>query len=118
MRHPEQYPLGWKALATEIKTANEWRCQACGVQCLRPGEGKELSRSERAKVTLTVAHFTPDYLGPAVFLMALCQPCHLRFDEPMHRAVRHHHLAKRRQAAGQTQFAFMQSLPRRRLFHE
>lgn len=118
MRHPEHYPVEWKELALEIKQANHWQCQQCGVQCLRMGEGKELTRSMRARYTLTIAHYTPDYFGGEVFVMALCAPCHLRFDASLHRGVRFYHIAQRRQAAGQLRFDFMRTVPQHKYYYK
>jgi predicted HNH restriction endonuclease len=73
-----RYPKNWEAIALSIKTSAEWKCGACNKQCLRPGEGSELSRSDKAKATLTVHHadFTPEN-NAINNLLALCAPCHL-----------------------------------------
>jgi len=74
----KRYPAYWDTLALAIKTKAMWRCRHCLRQCLRPGEGDGLSRSEKAKATLTVHHanFTPED-NREENLIPLCAPCHL-----------------------------------------
>ena len=59
----ERYADDWRDIALQVKTAAQWRCRHCGVQCLRPGEKPEgMSRKEWTMVTLSVHHsnFTPE----------------------------------------------------------
>lgn len=75
---PDLYPHDWDAIATEIKAACDWACQECDKPCRRPDEP---FRGHR--FTLTVAHAYPEDHAPdapIVCVMALCAPCHLRFD--------------------------------------
>ncbi|MEG3440036.1 HNH endonuclease signature motif containing protein [Pannus brasiliensis CCIBt3594] len=81
MRFRGRYPKNWKALATGIKEAAGWKCQKCGLQCLRPDEDvSELEKSERTARTLTVHHFdrVPENSDPEN-LIAVCTPCHLDY---------------------------------------
>lgn len=90
------YPNDWAALAKEIKAANAYVCQECGQQCRRPGEmhlGWEYE--------LTVAHYDNDYDAPAIFLVAICAPCHLRHDARFVWWARRRHERRRRLQAGQ-----------------
>lgn len=66
----------WDAIARDIKERADWRCQVCGKQCRRPGEPFDTS-----KRTLTVAHLnhTESDCRPEN-LMAMCAPCHCRYD--------------------------------------
>lgn len=76
----ERYPANWSEIAHEIKDACGWQCQECGRQCRRPGEPFDTHRR-----TLTVAHLWPEDHAPdapVVFVVALCAPCHLRYDAP------------------------------------
>lgn len=79
------YPENWEAIAFDIKTRANWRCQECGKQCWRPGElTSEQIQSDRsawAFFTLTVAHLNhiPSDCSPEN-LKALCAPCHCRYD--------------------------------------
>lgn len=116
MRHPENYPLEWKEIAHDIKDANDWQCQECDRQCLRPGE-KCADPSERARHTLTVAHAEPNYRDAEIFVMALCAPCHLRYDAAMHVRQRKVNQAKANEDAGQTVMPFAKTLPRKGVFH-
>lgn len=81
MHSRSRYPKNWKVLATEIKERSGWKCQKCGLQCLRPGEDtRGLSRSERSARTLGVHHFdrTPENNEPSN-LIAVCAACHLGY---------------------------------------
>ncbi|MCT7963904.1 HNH endonuclease [Laspinema sp. D1] len=52
-----RYPKDWQQIALTIKDQAGWRCSKCNRQCLRPGDStKHLTKSERAKLTLTVHH--------------------------------------------------------------
>lgn len=77
----EKYPADWDAIAGEIKADADYRCEGCGKQCRRPGEALDTH-----KRTLTVAHInhTPADCSRAN-LIALCAPCHLRYDAPAKR---------------------------------
>ena len=85
-----RYPADWNAIALAVKTAADWKCQGCGVQCRRPGDPFTTHR-----LTLTVAHYpdhSPENCTPGN-LRPLCAPCHLRLDAQHHaqtaRATRH-----------------------------
>ena len=75
-----RYPKEWWQIARNIKEAADWKCQKCGKQCRRPGEPFDTH-----KRTLTVAHLnhTPEDVRPEN-LMAMCAPCHLRYDAKQH----------------------------------
>jgi 5-methylcytosine-specific restriction endonuclease McrA len=79
-----KYPADWDSIAEAIKTSADWSCESCGAECRRPGEPFDSHRR-----TLTVAHINhvesdcrPENL------VALCAPCHLRYDAPMKRLRR------------------------------
>lgn len=77
-----KYPPDWDQIAKAIKTESEWQCECCGKQCRLPGE--PLDTHTR---TLTVAHLNhiPMDCRPGN-LMAMCAPCHLRYDSAHHSA--------------------------------
>lgn len=79
-----RYPADWKEIAFRIKENAEWKCQKCGKQCRKPGEPFDTHRN-----TLTVAHLnhTPEDMRPDN-LMAMCAPCHLRYDAAQHSETR------------------------------
>lgn len=78
------YPIHWKTIANEVKRKAEWKCQMCGKQCRKPGEPFDTH-----KRTLTVAHLNhkPEDVRPEN-LMAMCAPCHLRYDAKHHAETR------------------------------
>lgn len=77
-----RYPDNWDDIALAVKEKALWRCRKCCTQCLRPGEGDRLTRSERAVKTLTVHHanFTPED-NRLENLIPLCAPCHLSMHQ-------------------------------------
>ena len=95
------YPKNWTAIAREVKEQAGWTCQGCGKPCRPPGvplsqTGDWLEANypdwynapiKPHQYTLTVAHLdhTPANCHPDN-LKALCAPCHLRYDAPMHAA--------------------------------
>ena len=83
----ERYPGDWERIARGIKEAAGWKCEKCGRQCRRPGEPFDTHRR-----TLTVAHLdhVPEHCGREN-LMAMCAPCHLRYDARQHAETRRKH---------------------------
>ena len=76
-----KYPSDWDAIAARIKAEAEHKCESCGKQCRQPGE--PLDSHQR---TLTVAHIDHDPSNSdAENLVALCAPCHLRYDNARRR---------------------------------
>lgn len=86
----KRYPIHWQVIANGVKNAANWKCQKCGKQCRRPGEPFDTH-----KRTLTVAHLnhTPEDVRPEN-LMAMCAPCHLRYDAKHHAETRKNKRAK------------------------
>ena len=80
----ERYPTDWKEISKAVKDAAGWKCQICGKQCRRPGE-----KFDTHKNTLTVAHLnhTPEDVRTEN-LMAMCAPCHLKYDAKHHAETR------------------------------
>lgn len=78
------YPDNWEQIALAKKVAADWKCEKCGQQCRIPGEPFVTH-----KLTLTVAHLDHN---PANCeddnLMAMCAPCHLRYDAQHHAETR------------------------------
>lgn len=74
------YPDNWPQIAREIKQRAGYRCECCGVSCYRPGD-----RVESRKFVLTVAHLDHDPANCLLSnLLAMCAPCHLRYDAKHH----------------------------------
>lgn len=102
IRTPENYPADWGEIAAFIKAANHYECQECGRQCTKPGEPYA-----GGQWVLTVAHYEHDYMGPEIFVAALCAGCHLRHDAKASWLLRQR-LARYRQArAGQLTFFWL-----------
>ena len=80
----ERYPIHWEVIARQIKDKADWKCRMCGKQCRRPGE-----QFDTHKNTLTVAHLNhiPEDVREEN-LMAMCAPCHLRYDAKHHAETR------------------------------
>lgn len=71
------YPDNWDDIALAIKQKADWKCTECGLNCL-PVK-KAMTRSERAKRTLTVHHIDKNPANNLEEnLVALCAGCHLR----------------------------------------
>lgn len=74
-----KYPPDWEARSRRIRERDGNRCQFCRVE-----QGGGLPSGKRC--VLTVAHLIDG--GPLDCpdddLAALCQPCHLRLDGPLH----------------------------------
>ena len=80
----KKYPADWDKIATELKNRVGWQCEDCGKQCRKPGEPFSTH-----KETLTVAHINHvEHDCRDINLVALCAPCHLRYDAPMKRLRR------------------------------
>ena len=93
----ELYPDDWDDIARRVKERANWCCEQCGRQCRRPGEAPGTQRH-----TLTVAHLDHNPANCAAEnLRALCAPCHLRYDTPMHARHARATRARRQEAAGQ-----------------
>lgn len=88
------YPGDWESIALAKKEASDWKCEVCGKQCKRPGEP-----FTSHKQTLTVAHLDHNPQNCAdENLLAMCAPCHLRYDAKHHAETR----MKRRYYNGKT----------------
>jgi 5-methylcytosine-specific restriction endonuclease McrA len=102
----DRYPEDWKKIALAVKEAASWICQHCGKPCRRPGEslrdfkerldkrwivqlieiaedetGEEVEIFRTGRFVLSTADLdqNPGNSGDKN-LMALCSPCHLRYD--------------------------------------
>lgn len=76
------YPSDWPAISLRIREAAGWRCAWCHRQCYRPGE-----RCLDRRYVLTVAHIVAVSEGGSherSNLVAICAPCHLRYDHVGH----------------------------------
>lgn len=78
-----RYPREWPLISLWVRVCAGWRCEWCpAIQ----GEPHPLTGS---RVVLTTAHLdhTPENCAPAN-LAALCQRCHLAYDQDHHRTGR------------------------------
>jgi hypothetical protein len=82
----DRYSPDWKNIAATKKQSVGWVCERCGVQCLKPGEGKGLLKEERYRLRMAVHHCDYDLSNNFTSnLMALCSPCHLYYHLYYHR---------------------------------
>ena len=81
----KRYPKNWQEIALSVKEAAGWRCECCGKQCYRPGEPKNLSRSEWSADILQVHHrnHLPEK-NSSDNLLAVCPACHLAMHRGGH----------------------------------
>ncbi len=77
-----KYPENWPEISFAVRERANWTCQNCAKQCRRPEEPFDTHIR-----TLTVSHVDhdPANCDPGN-LVALCAPCHLRYDAKHHAA--------------------------------
>lgn len=85
-----RYPKDWKEITTAIRARAGNQCECTGECGLHPGKRcEELNghpaKWAKGKVVLTTAHLdhTPETRDESK-LKAMCQRCHLRFDQDEH----------------------------------
>jgi 5-methylcytosine-specific restriction endonuclease McrA len=87
-----RYPRYWDRISLYVRKRAGWKCEWCGV-----AQGTVVEGAKRPyKIVLTVAHIGVPYPDGRAGnphdkmdtrrenLVALCQPCHLRFDREEH----------------------------------
>lgn len=89
-----KYPSDWKEISKQIRERAQNHCEClgeCGVEhggrCgVKNGALVPRSRARVTKIILTVAHMnhTPRDCRPEN-LRAMCQACHLRYDNDFHK---------------------------------
>lgn len=73
----ELYPPNWTLISRLVRAKAGWKCELC-----RAADGTEIRRTGRY-VVLTVHHINGDPTdNRKCNLIALCQRCHLRLDQP------------------------------------
>jgi hypothetical protein len=94
-RQRERYPDNWEAMSLECKARAKWRCEQCGI-----AEGTwRIGLNKRYKESIQAAHLDHDPWNPNARLMAMCQPCHIRYDALEHgRTARQTKCRKQREA--------------------
>jgi hypothetical protein len=75
-RHRERYPNNWEELSVSYRASVYWRCEQCGIYHREWRVGKNRVYQEN----IQAAHLDHDPENPNPRLMAMCQPCHLRYD--------------------------------------
>lgn len=79
----DNYPKTWDTLAFALKSLHSWKCEACGRQCMQPGENNKDGRFSKQGLILTVAHVNHVKSDCRLSNLAvLCSTCHLRYDQP------------------------------------
>jgi hypothetical protein len=97
-----RYPKDWKAISAAIRLRAKNRCEClgeCGLhhehRCIELNG--EPAHFAKGKIVLTTAHLnhTPEDCRPEN-LKAMCQRCHLRYDQELHlRVMRDNREARR-----------------------
>lgn len=101
MKNRHLYPDNWEYISLHIREKASWRCRQCGKCCRKPKEPIQsfinridlnlalTIRKHPIRWCLTVAHLNHI---PADCreenLMAMCAPCHLKYDAEYHAAIR------------------------------
>lgn len=91
----ERYPANWKAIRRKILDRAQYRCECegeCGLHRTNPGPRRCTETHGRpaawakGKVVLTIAHLDhrPENCADDN-LKAMCQRCHLRYDNELHK---------------------------------
>jgi hypothetical protein len=104
-----RYPKDWKRISAAIRERAGNRCECegeCGLHRDHPGPRRccelngEPAKWAKGKVVLTVAHLNhqPEDCRPEN-LKAMCQRCHLRYDQEHHQRNAHE-TRRRKKAAG------------------
>lgn len=89
-----RYPKNWKEISLRIRERSGGQCECegeCGLHRTTPGPRRCIERNgepakwAKGKVMLTVAHLNhvPEDCRDEN-LKAMCQRCHLRYDQPLH----------------------------------
>ncbi len=96
MRNRHKYPANWEEISLSIRQRAGWSCQSCCKQCRKPKEPIQefINRTGYDDLTvrkhpirwcLTVAHLNHiEEDCRSENLMAMCAPCHLRYDAQHH----------------------------------
>jgi hypothetical protein len=95
-----RYPENWKERSLDCRTLANWTCQHCGKLCRRPREAldafiartgykRALVEQHPRKWTAQAAHLNHDPENPEAELVALCLPCHRRYDNPQMARIKH-----------------------------
>ena len=84
------YPKNWKDISAAIRERAKQRCECEGECGLHPGKRCEELNGAKAKwakgkIVLTVSHLNHQPSDcRAANLKAMCQRCHLRYDQEHH----------------------------------
>lgn len=88
-----RYPINWEAMRRAVLARADYRCECageCGLHHERRCEEAHTQPAKwaRGKVVLTIAHLDhdPETCADLARLKAMCQRCHLRYDQPLHTA--------------------------------
>jgi hypothetical protein len=98
-----KYPKDWKTISLRIRARSNGRCECHGECGLHHDRRCEEQNGRTAKwangaIVLTVAHLNHDGMDCRdENLKAMCQRCHLRYDQALHQA--NSHLTRRKKKA-------------------
>jgi hypothetical protein len=108
------YPDNWEHISLFVRGQANWKCQCCNKQCRSTGEPIQAFinrvdadleseiRKHPIRYCLTVAHLNHIPMDCRIEnLIAMCAPCHLRYDAQHHANSRRVNHKKRLEAQGQ-----------------
>ena len=107
-----RYPKDWKSISLSIRERSGGRCECegeCGLHRTTPGPRRCVERNgepakwAKGKIVLTVAHLNhkPEDCRDEN-LKAMCQRCHLRYDQKLHQ--RNAYVTRRKHKAAKDLF--------------
>ncbi|MHC0430920.1 hypothetical protein ACX6XY_12110 [Streptomyces sp. O3] len=107
----DRYPANWPEISEAIKNRAGWQCE-CEGECGRgshtgrcPNRHRQPAYGTGSRVILTTAHLdhTPEHCEPDN-LRAMCQGCHLHYDQDHHARTRAEARLAALEASGQLTF--------------
>ena len=114
MKNRHLYPDNWEYISLFVRGKADWKCQRCGKSCRASGEPIQafINRVEPdlepeirkypIRYCLTVSHLNHKPMDCRIEnLMAMCAPCHLRYDAQHHANSRKVNQKKLLEAQGQ-----------------
>lgn len=104
-----KYPKDWPAISKRIRERSGGQCECegeCGLHRTHPGPRRCIERNgqpakwAKGTIVLTVAHMNHVEMDCRdENLKAMCQRCHLRYDQELH-ITNSYHTRKRGKAVG------------------
>jgi hypothetical protein len=90
VKNSHLYPNNWEYISLFVRSKADWKCQCCDKRCRFSGEPIHAAleseiRRHPIRYCLTVAHLNHKPMDCRIEnLMAMCAPCHLKYDADYH----------------------------------